>query len=311
MVADRNRAQLLFVGAIVLAFLIVGIAVVVNTTLFVENTQAGTTVSQSQSPATIDNEVTTSLRTVILRVNHQPRNHSATEMGTYAHDNITRLSAALGESYAASSSLSVSVSYRNDSSQFGSRVVQTGDSTFESPSSGSDWTPVTGSPQRELGWFVVNLNATKSQDDKFHANVTNGTESVNLTVNKVSDTNFSVKTSGPTGSADGFCKPRGGRLFLDLRRGQSVTDDGCQFNGTSQLDTITRVNFAGGDNAFGKYAIVTNSTSTSVPDCRTTSQPKPCHAPVVWVANATVSVAGSSVQYESEKNVTIYPNGGQ
>ena len=310
MVARQDRAQLLFVGAIVLAFLVVGIAVVINTTLFVENTQTGTTGGQSRSPINIDDEVTGSLRTVVLRVNHQTRNHSATEMGTYANNNVTRLGTVLGESYAASSSLSVSVSYRNESSRFGNRVVQIGDSTFDNVS--PDWTPVTGGSQRELGWFVVNLNATESQDDPFHTNVTNGTKSVNLTVNKVSDTEFWVNTSGPTGSDTVLCQPRGGRLFLDLRRGRSVTDDNCRFNGTSELNTVSKVNFAGGDNVVGKYAIVTNSSSTSVPACKTTtSRTEPCHAPVVWTANATVSVVGSSVQYESEKNVTIYPTGGQ
>ncbi|NHN66172.1 hypothetical protein G9463_23515 [Haloarcula sp. JP-Z28] len=307
MVTHKDRAQLLFVGAIALAFLIVGIAVVVNTTLFVENTQAGMAGSQTQSPVAIDNEVTNSLRTVTLRVNHRTLDHSATELGAYANNNVTRLGTALGESYAASSSLSVSVRYRNDSSKFGSRVVQAGDSTFENGS--PNWTPVSSGSQRELGWFVVNLNASESQSGTFHANVTNETNSVNLTIDKVSDSNFSVRTSGPTGSASQFCTPRRGRLFLDLHRGQSVTDDSCRFNGTDELDTVSRVKFTNGDNAVGKYAIVTNSSSASFPECELTPRTDPCHAPVVWAANATVSVVGSDVQYESEKNVTIYPSG--
>jgi hypothetical protein len=313
---DRSRGQLLLVGAAVLALVIIGIVVVVNTSLFTENVEAPGVSSGVTQVSEIDYNLRQAVRTLTVRVNHQSVNHTSSGIQSQVGRNVTNLSKATRATFVASQSTAVAVDYNRGSSTLGTRVVQerdgylTDDGTeFGQP----EWRPVQG---QNIGWFVLNLNVTEMENVPVHANVSNSTgASVNITMTKVNATSPDVRintsvSGGPESSV--VCDPASGRLLIDLQSGESFTDDSCRFNGTSSITNASTADFEAGDHAQGSYSVVANESGGvsgvigGLPECRSVSPDTPCRSPVVWSANVTISVRDSTVAYENTHNISVY-----
>jgi hypothetical protein len=301
-----GRGQLILIGALVIALTIIGISVVVNTVLFVENTPTDRQTARIDRAATIDDDARRAIRSTVLRVNHGGRDRTPSQVSDAVRRNVSGLNGLLEQRYLASQSLAVEVSYLGTTEE-GDRVVQAADGTFTSGPS-SDWSPVTGTTNR-LGWFVVNLNATETGSERFHANVTDaGGDTLAVTFNSTVGGAFNVTTSlGGATPATVTCEPRGGRLALDLRRGRQVSGDGCRFDGMERLGTPTSVDFENGDAAVGKYAIVLDGPGATPGPCGPADPDEPCVSPVVWAGNVSVSVTSAEFSYRNRGNVSVYP----
>jgi hypothetical protein len=302
-----GRGQLILIGALVIALTVIGISVVVNTVLFVENTPTDRGTARIDRAATVDDDARRAVRSTVLRVNHRGRDRTPGQVSDAARRNVSGLSDLLGQQYLASQSLAVNVSYLGTTEE-GVRVVQAADGNLtDAGDDDGDWSPDPGGTRR-VGWFVLNLNATETGSDRFHANVTGaGGDELGVTLNKTAGGAFNV-TSSVGGSAPGTvtCEPRGGRLALDFRRGRQVSGTGCRFDGMDQLGTPTGVEFENGDTAVGKYAIVMNGTGAG--NCGSPAD-RPCESPVVWTANVSVSVTSAEFEYRNRGNVSVYPGG--
>jgi hypothetical protein len=305
----RNRAQLILVAGIGIALIVVGMAVVVNTVLFTESVRTSETTTKLGEADEFNYQTRRTVRSIGLRVNHRSRNHTSAEIGTWVQDNISRWSRLSAESAVTATPTVRNVTYNVSESTNGTRIVQTGDGTFESPGSNNNWEPLSHDNHR-VGWFVMNLNMSEIDiGERFHANASNKQgDYVNVTLNKTSQSDISINTSLNNGdSADTTCLSEGNRVLLNLHTGQSFSDDSCVFNGTAELTNVSRVHLENGDKAFGKYSLVTNQSAASIQDCTTSvPQSEPCNTSVVWKANITTSIVSEGFSYRDRQNVTVY-----
>lgn len=314
--SQQSRGQLLLVGAVILAAVIIGLVIVVNSSLFIENAGGPDATSSVGQVSNIDYNLRQAVRTVTLRVNHASASHTSPGVATRVERNVSTLSQITRITYVSSQSTVVSASYDNSSSTFGTRVVQDDDGYFTDtgtiPGAGN-WEPVDG---HNIGWFVMNLNVTEMEPNPVGVDVSNSDgETVTITLERTDSSSSRVDiTSSVNGGPQSTvtCASTNGRLLLDLRSGESFTGDGCRFDGTTEIQNASTVALSGGENAFGRYSLVANETGSvsgsggPLADCTSSASDVPCRSPVVWSANVTVTVGNSNSAYENSHNVSVY-----
>jgi hypothetical protein len=317
---DR-RGQLILVGALVMALLVVGITLIVNTVLFVENTPTGQSTTELEQASQVDEVVRDAIQSTTFRVNHRTRNHSAAELRRATERNVTRLTRTMDQQYLASKSLSVNVSISG--TENGTRVVQAADGDFSHPTGQTNWEPVgsslTSSPR--VGWFVLNLNATVDTTGRFEAEVRNDSAAVTFGVERINGSAYEVGSDVDTaGNTTVTCVTRGNRLVLNMRDGSSPTDTACEFNGTDEIANASTIEFSNADRVHGKYEIVINDTYASGPSlpasvhpCDKSGSPpplsEPCETSAVWAVQFETAVTSESMSQTREHNITVYPGG--
>jgi hypothetical protein len=324
MVTDRtrNRAQMILLGALALAVLIVGVSVVVNSLTTTR------TAAPSQASPQIDEarefgfESRKGTRSLVLRLNHRHRNVDAPALDDYVTANVTTYSQLLAESYASSHAEYVSIVYHNDSSAFGERLVQTGNDNLTHSDNPTDLVPSglgTGTAKpRQLGWFTLNVDVRNTSREQAQIRVENDTHSVeyriNATRNSTLNVTSEVRDGGTTtGRATGICDPSRDRVLLDLVDGTSFSAD-CVFNGTRSIEGPYTVTVEDGDELVGKYELVYNDSVSSNPpnyvdpdECDTSvDADEPCTGPAVWIANVTASLDSSELSFTNDYNVSVY-----
>lgn len=308
----EDRAQLLLVGAVAIALVVIGLVVVINTVLYTENVATSEGADRANDAAKFDYEGQRGLQTIVFRVNHRGRNVTADGLKRRINRNVTNYTFLLSEVYASSSPVFVNLSYDNDSSEFGKRIVQAEDAGLNSTTGTSTWSPVDPSDREAVGRLVINLNVTATSQDEFGVIVSNGTDDVDVEFNRTGnsfDSNFEVEATrswAPDSSTT--CDPTGGRLLVDVLDGR-VFSGQCSFNSTQGLEGPYSVQFVDGDNAIGKYGIVTNETDASLPRCTSggVAPDEICVSPAVWTANVTLTYNANRVQFQKETNITVYP----
>lgn len=316
MVSARDRGQLILIGAILLATVIFGLSLLLNSALFTGSSGGSGADAALAETDLADFEVQRGARELIVRVNQAERNVTWSSLGTVVGDNVTRFGRLLAESKAAAGSVAVNVTYDHGSSRQGYRIVQAHDADFTDNSDFDDWTPVSD-PDTNVSWFTANLNVENtSSSTPFVVTADNGSHDVRIELLR-SASNVTVTATAPNGSTSSpTCGSAGGRVLLDLYRGSGFADD-CEFTGIGALDGSTRIEFENGDDIEGKYEIVmdrSNSLATGAADeCvdafgnpEPPDEADPCVAPVVWSANLTTTVHGDGVSYETSRNLTIY-----
>lgn len=314
MVSNRDRGQLILIGALTIALLLIGIAFVVNAVLFTENVQPSDSGAQLDNAEDIGAELRSSVQSLSVRVNHGSRDHSQDDLTGWVSENVTTLSHLYEESYLSAGSIAVNVTYNASGSRNATRLVQAADGEYVDGGNRGDWQPVRSGGNQRIGWAVINLNVTRSSDQRFHANFTDeDSEYVNMTfIKSTGPRGFDVYTSTSAGgSTTTHCTPRSERVLLNLHQGGSYTDDSCTFNGTTELDNTTTVDFEGGQNVEGKYSFVSKESNYGAGGgCPPASDDEPCVSPVVWNANVDVTITGDGFDLTSADNISVYPGGG-
>ena len=309
MVTDRtrNRAQMILLGAIALAVIIVGVSVVVNSLTTTR------TAAPSQASPQIDEarefgfESRKGTRSLVLRLNHRYRNVTESELGGNVEANMTTYSRLLAESYASSHAEYVNITYHNDSSAFGDRLVQAGNDNLTV----NTLIPDGSGERRQLGWFVLNMDVENTSREQGRIVVDNGTHSVKYWINQTSNSELNVtsevRDGGTiTGKTTAICDPSRERVLLDFIDGTSFTAD-CQFDGVQTIEGPYSVEVESTE-LVGKYELVYNeSVSTSPSECTdSVARTEPCTSPAVWVANVTASLDSSELSFSNDYNVSIY-----
>jgi hypothetical protein len=341
-----DRAQLLLIGAIGIAVVIIGITVVINSVLITENTATTEALQSGEDISRFDTTAQENLRSIVLRLNHRGRNRSADQLTRYIHRNVTNYTRLLGETYTEGNAALINVSYNNDSSEWGYRIVQTRDGKFNSPDisnigacgtpdvcNQSTWT-VTN--RTDVSRFIVNVNSSVTDSTNTTISFTNDSqEFVNVSLREESGGLIEVNTESNIDSfendSDVLCEPSNDRVLLDIYTGSSFTGD-CSFSGAKNLSDPDRtldppynVTIDDGENTEGSFSLVVNrsrrveyNVSGSYPaayqryeGCDGTvgpiSRDDPCRAPVVWQANMTVTYDSPNSNYWQQHNVSIYP----
>jgi hypothetical protein len=325
---NRSRGQLILIGALMLATVILGLSVLLNSILFTGAAGDTGAAAALEETGHVDYDVERGARQLVVRINHDERNRSAAEIGDAVDTNVGNFSQALAEARARSSSVAVSVDYDNSSSTFGRRIVQDHLAGMTDGSGSPTWEPVPDTtPPTRVGWFSLNVDVANVSANPFTVTAENESgHEVRIRLQQTaSGSELRVRSDatypGAPAPVDVTCDPERGRVLLDLYSGRVFTSD-CTFTGIGSLDRPSSITFERGNRLRGKYAIVVNrsnpdvGTSGTYYRCRDPvtgngrppSQADPCVAPAVWAANITTAVEGPTLSYQDTYNLTVYTN---
>jgi hypothetical protein len=315
---ERGRGQLILVGGLTLAFVVISLALVFNGLTFADSLAPSRHVETLDAAERFDRSAVDGSRTLVLYANHAAPHDDRSDLNDSIRAQVATYSRLRAESHAASHSGTVGVRYHGIETD-GSRVMQATDGNFTDTgtvSGAGDWTPVSA---RDVGWFVINLdapNVSADEVDRFHVTVTdtNG-DSATLFVNRNTSTGadsatIDVETDLPGATNDTArraCAPSQDRLLLDLRAGQAYGGY-CAFNLTGPLDPPYTVTFTNGEKAVGKYAVVVDAAPGSLSNgLGTCPGSGPCNAWAAWRVTLTTTYDSREVAYGHTQNATVYP----
>lgn len=309
---SRERAQLILVGSIAIAVVLIGLTIVLNSAVFTENVAGGSSVGATGDVAEFDREAIRNVRSLVVRINHESvysgTGGGETTLKGDVRQNVSAYSDVLAESYADSGSVYVNVTYE-ETGAIGNRIVQDDDANFSDNPGSDTWTLV--DEPFVLGWYVVNVDVQNvSQTDPFYLELTDasGTE-LNVSMQQTSDGELDVNASIAGGNvSDVTCTPKNGRVLLDVLDGTSYTGD-CSFNSTGYLQRpYAELRVVDGENGRGKYDVVMNRTDTAslngVPNCASVNEP--CRSIAAWSVNVTTVYETGSLSHERNREVTVY-----
>jgi hypothetical protein len=299
-----ERAQLVLLGGVVLATLIIGLVVVFNSVLFTEHVDRGGAAESGQDATAFVAETRGAPRGRATRPTPGGRFEAAADAGTAMAENVSQLSAALAEAYADSAAAYANVSFAPGDSEFGYRVLQGTEGELVEPGGGpspdADWDLV--GDETAVGWLVLNLNAsTIPTGEPFAVVFENDTgERMRLTFSKDGSgyvqvgANFTA-TPGANETVD--VVPGSDRVLSDVLDG-SVYGRDVAVNATEHLDPpYGTVRFENGDELLGTYELVTEDDELHGGFARNR---------VVWSANVSVTYQGATVDYDRSWDLEVY-----
>ncbi len=325
--SETDRGQLVLTAAIGIGLVIVGLVIVINTVLVSENLSTSESLEGSDEVTKFSTSARRNTRTLVLRLNHWQRNQTAPQIGGNIQRNMSNYSRALGETYAETGISIVNISYNNDSSKWGTRIVQTNDSWITDDGGSADWTIFEPADTANARRFILNLNSSHTKDEQVNVTFDNGTDTVEIGIQRKSES-IAVSSERSLGGSvqDVTCDPSGTRVLIDLMTGEAFTGD-CEFNGVlnethpeRSLQPPYSVTVTDGDNGYGKFSVVTNSSfdtfsgrigpcdpdQAATPSDRTNPH-DPCRSSIVWRANVTTTYQSPAIDYWQQHNVSVYP----
>lgn len=310
--ADRpegrnERAQLLLVGAITLAFVIVSLAVIFNGVMFANQLPTSGSTSSMADAETFERQTGRDVGRLVLYTNHY-QTYDETTFDTALTSAVLNYSQLRMESR-----LNTRPGYVNVTTisyQRGTRLVQTDDRELTSDGGAANWTPVSSD---QVGWLVLNLdaaNVSDGGDTPFELSVTDTDDGdwMRLYVSRntttgLDSTTLDIETELSTGNGTAVqpCASSGGRLLVDVIDGETF-GGGCSFNTTEHLDGPYQVDIGNGDAARGTYSIVTDATPS--PDCPDPSGP--CESVIAWELTVQTTYETTELTARHKQNVTVY-----
>lgn len=317
MLPDR-RGQLLLVGAVVLAIVIVVLSLVVNTVLFTQNADAEGVSAEIENVEEFGFEVGTSTRSILLRVNHAAHERNVTTLQANVSQSIQNYSDALERSYATSGTVYATASTwlttRN-----GTRLIQPYDRNFTDRTGNGNWIVVSSTNETDIGWYLLNVDLRNVSAQQANVTITGSSDSLEYSMNRSEGgdgNNLTVAVSNSTtdlGTVN--CTATGGRVLVDLFDGEGSFGR-CTFDGIDDtLQAPYNVSIENGDRLNGTYSIVTETAwaggshpwnGSNFPDCEGDPTATTCSTPVVWNGSITLTYESRTVQYAQERNITVY-----
>lgn len=315
---SRERAQLMLVGAVTIAVLLVGLVIVFNSALFTETVDQESAVQTGDDAVVFMSQTERDLRSLALRVNHGRQYPDDAAVNSSMEENVTRFDRILSESYAGASATYVNLTYRPEDSVNGRRLVQEDDGDFTRPGAPvATWSPVVA-PRTDVGWLLLNLNTSElSVTENFTVRLENDTGEfyeATLTRNDTGYVEVMVNVSANHATNETIrCRPAQGRLLVDVMYGE-VHPNGCvpatsggQFNGTdAYLDPPYRVTFEDGDRAAGRYEIVVREETSANANFDSCPDTDACESAAVWALNASMEFSSSQVRFHKNATVEVY-----
>lgn len=319
---ERSRAQLILIGSIAIALVIVGLVVIINTVLFTENIATSESAERASEAAEFEFQTRRDTRSLILRLNHDQRRIGGPTLADRIEGNITTFERLLRESRASQDGAWVEINYHNGSSDWGERIVKGEGGPLTAPDGSENW-DVVGDSDGTVGRLILNVNVSETSETPYYINVSNASEYINLSIyanEPGANANVSIDATLPSDDFEYECNPSRGVVLLDVQSGESFTGD-CTFNGTGGLAPPTNVTVSRGSNGYGKFGLVANE---SVPNYRVdpgspsggtlqaydtcaTSPGETCRSPIVWSANVTYRYESRTINFTRTENLSIYP----
>lgn len=320
--SPRDRGQLILVGCLTIALVVIGIGLVINTTLYTESASPALSNVQIDTASTFHLETKRGTRSLVHRINHGDPVRNLPALQDQVTMAIGNYSSLVAISYARSEPGAVNITYNPGDSKIGTRVIQREDGGF-------DDRIVSGiQAGQRMDWLAINVNVSATNDQEinpYHMRIANGSGFVDwqLYRNETgAGTNLTVETTLDDGSGQttrvAHCNPVRNRVLVDGVSGELVADscvgDTPMF-GLADLEPTYDVTQIRRPNKFaGKWELVTNETPTAattsaIDDCDASPAPagdEACATPVVWTANVTAAYQGQDASYVRDRNVSVY-----
>ena len=305
-----RRGQVLLVGAVAIAFVIVGLAVLFNAVTFTGQTTVPEAGASLDGASKFDFEARRGARELVLRINHDGVYGTESTLARNVAANVSNLSAVMGATYSAHGA-AVNVSFENTTSDFGRRIVQHQPRSFTNPNATvpSNWQLVDRSSQ--VGWFAVTVNGTdlaENSANAFAINVTNDTDYVEYQIYGVGGgvVNVSVDTSVGSGNGVYQFNTTRGHVIFDLVDGTSPMNLSARMPSIRRLDGAYNVTFRNADRASGLYSIVVPSAGRIDGSIDTCSASVPCHGPAIWNATVKTHYETPSITMTHNQTIPVY-----
>ncbi|WP_435317964.1 DUF7261 family protein [Haloarchaeobius sp. TZWSO28] len=324
----RSRAQLVLVGAVAIAFMILGIVVVFNTVLFTENVDSTGSVSAVGDSEAIKRASGETLGRIALHVNEGNMDKAGRD--ALLAQNASNYSTLLQESYAQDSPGLVSVAYNDSMTDYGVRVFQTNGSDFydDLDDTSSDNWHLTDSTPSEIVQFEMNLTRSQLSNqptDSFHiavkgTNETGADEWRVLRIYNDSGAGIDLAVAHSTGTAGGgwydeMASPTAdcddmavdSKFDVNISNG-TVEGTSCTFNFTDGIEYESGTEgydiwFRDSANASGNYSFVLSepgefdSSPLQYQEANTVVGLGQYYTYVVWQAGVTTEYNTPTVTY--------------
>ncbi|WP_435335692.1 hypothetical protein [Haloarchaeobius sp. TZWWS8] len=336
----RSRAQIVLVGAIAIAFIVLGIVVVFNTVLYTENVDGGGSGSIVTEAAWIQDEVGDSVARMALSSNEG--NQTVAELQSELSRNASNASILWQESRAQAGTAMVNFSFDNDSSQYGARVFQNDGGPFTAKDTSLNWQVSNESEPADVARFSATVNVTTlspAQATAYHVAVlgTDGSGSYEWRVVRLHNDGGSLDVSvgnasgGTVGSGPPLgwddepatstpcddVAPTGSDIEVNFTAG-TVEGSSCSFDFTDGIEPLDDrgyvIAFRNGIEAQGNYSLVLSHRDyldsvdgTKVENASTGSPGAgPYYTPIVWRSAVTFQYDSTSLSYRETYTTEVY-----
>lgn len=299
----ETRGQILLVGAVAIAFIIIGLVIVFNTVLFTENVGSSESLQSTDAGGTTNEQIRTSLAALTYRLNDDGL--SGPDFNDSVRSNVTKYSNILGESQAESSGAVVNASFNKSRTGYGSAVAHE-DRTDEFENG-----PLVDDP-RDIGGFVLTLNVSSLNTTGLKIFeielVSGGTTRTIQFVNNSSNVDV-VVNSTTTECTVLESEYSGDNVTFALSKGKVPNAPGCNYNFTHGLDpgyTVSMVNTAGAE---GTYFFAVNGTQNGSWEGTVLNDPTIDSVevrPAVWRLAFDVTYETQSTRYANRQSVFVY-----
>ena len=323
----NERGQVMLVGALALAVLILALVPVYNAVFTTDSTGVGDPEGVPDGLSPYQRSALEAAQRLAIRTGHgavYPDDAAVAAAFDPAFENYTRLH---GEAAVSGTDTAVNVTFAPTAAgtQYGGRVVQNRSDYLDKPTAAggpgpADWWVVRPSDRARLGWFTARLEvANLSESDPFVVEVSNGTDTAELHVESDGGSNdVSVRLTGDVSamSEDVTCDSRAGEIVLDVYRGSADGGD-CAFSGLEVVEGPVSIRIRNGSSAYGVYELVVRDDAGLQPTieaCTPQSPPpglsNPCSSPTLWQLSMITEMRNDRTEYESRTNVSVYGTGG-
>jgi hypothetical protein len=310
-----DRGQLVLVGAVAVAFLILALVPVYNAVFTADSVGADGSGTVEDRSVAVESQLQVAARQIAVRVAHEKTYDTESKLADAYQQAFRNYSHAAGESAIRSSDTYVNASFNASSpgTIYGVRVVQEDlEAVTNPPDSRSDWHVVGPGQPTTLGWFVVKLDAANLSDSSaFVVHLDNGSDTASIAMRReqlTNDVQVIVSRNGST-VQQVVCESERDQLVLDLYRGRS-SGRSCTFPGLNELRGPVTVEVENGSSAVAAYELVVKEAIRvhgSVRRCgHGPAWKSPCRSHAFWQVALSTQVAGSQTGYTRQSNVTVY-----
>ena len=319
-----ERGQVLLVGAIVIAFIVLALVPVFNGVFAPDSAGSNEPPEVGEGPATLRAEQESTARELAVRIGHGDTHASlgpvvdelSSSLASYTR--VSAESAAERRGWYVETRLNASAPGTVE----GTRVVQREPGALVLPNGAApNWNLVPPGQRTELGWFVLRLDTSNlSDEDPLVITVDNGTADPTVVEIERQENSRGVELD----VSDGYettdepvvCDATNGQVVLDLYRGRSADRD-CTFPALRGVDGPVSVRIENppgppDERAVGVYDLVVRDGSSVTPDidpCTSTIPTEPCTTPVLWQLSLETTVDGGRATYTTAQNVSVYGGG--
>jgi len=291
---DRDRAQLILIGSIAIAFIIIGLVVVFNTVLYTNNLSSQGATDEVGDMGEFKQQVMDETPELAQRVAYSVNSSDHDELHSRVGENVSAYSELVAESYADTGPQYVSVDFESENTTNATRVIHKNESQNFSSSEGVIVT------DRELKDFRMNLTVDELSgpgSDNFTMLLEGGSGSV-VELDIGHDGTGDTIVVNQTGVGENECRVSTSEAHINVTNG-NISD--CSFNSIDELDGPYDIDFQNGGDAKGRYTfMVTGERPSTV---NQVGDGSPYSVALIWEIGLEVQFESSNLNYHGHLTV--------